>query len=375
MRLLVSIVVIASEFAATQAAESSTPELAASIAASHRELLHYPGGVEITFSLRAVQDSKTAHFLWSRGEGNLTWRWPRLLCRFKGRKVNKPEEREREGEYDFESRVGAGRDEMFAQITPYRQGWSAVHAFPLRLGFFEEFDQYHVPGKRLDTDYWLPSALTRGEFRHDGEAILDGIRCEVFRRADGGDALWVAPDQGFVVCRREIRDPRDGVLREVVVNRKLVRLSDRLWLPTEQIQEVYHRTARITKDTGQPTYTLHVTIDRIKKGHVDFNNTYISIPDGCLVQDDVIDVTYRKGLSSEAQFRSSLKGARSLLRRAPAPTRSRPATRDLAVVFSILTLCNVAAVVQSRRSATPRGPKAGAAHGDPRSSPSGRLHL
>jgi hypothetical protein len=319
------------------AGESTVKEIATGIAEANSDFLQVPGGVRLTYRLRSIQDPATGYFSWEAGDGVVTIRWPKLFNRFRGRHKETRKIREREGEYNFETKLGAGRDAMFAQIVPYRQAWSAVHLFPLRLMFFDEADQYYVPGNVHKTDYWLPSALEQGKYSHEGQAQVDGVRCEILARSDGLDKLWVAPDRGFVVCRREIRDKKTGKIAELVRNKNLRKVAGKSWFPRIQVQEIYSQTYRITRDTGKPTYVIEVSVDSVELGNVKDAELHIVVPPKSRVEDDIAAVTYVKAGQGEAGLQQAIKLARMRLAGAVRLKRVRSTTLVLASLFGVLT--------------------------------------
>jgi hypothetical protein len=337
-RLAVATMTVALAQAQSAPREHTVAEIASGIAQSHRDFLRAPGGIRLEYGLRSTQDPIKGYFLWDDGEGRVAVLWPKIFSKFRGREKKSHKVRDREGEYNFESKVGGGRDATFAQFAPYRQAWSAVNLFPLKLMFFDEADQYFVPGKVHKTDYWLPSALEQENYAHDGVAIIDGVRCEILNRSDGLDRLWVASDRGFVVCRREIRDKKSGKLAEVVQNQRLKHITGSLWFPALQTQEVFSQTYRITRDTGKPTFAIQLSVASPELGKVNEGELHISVPPGTRVQDDIASVTYVKSRGGEFGMPQTIESARVQLAKRRPIVVPRRTTIGLGVMMCVLTM-------------------------------------
>ena len=290
------------------------------------------------------QDRRLGGFAWEDGEGEIVIRWPKLYNVFRGRKAKDHTVNVREGEYNFESGLSAGRDNQTVQITPFRQAWSSAHLFPMRLSFIEEADQHYVPGGGVASDYWLPSALVQSAYGWKAQASVDDVPCEVYGRADGHDTIWVAQNAGYVVCRREIRD-KTGRLIEVVRNSQLKNLAADVWIPTVQLQERYFEDPSVPGwDISKPTCVVKVVVTSVAVGHVDEKRLHIEIPNGARVHNQILDVIYQKGAGSLEFLDSGIKAGRHVMTEAAqerAPARLSTRTAVLGAVFCLLSLTSV----------------------------------
>jgi hypothetical protein len=320
--------------------EPTTSELARRVFDSHCALLRIPGGIRITYHLYVKQDRRLGHFAWEEGEGEVLICWPQIYSMFRGRHAITHSTVTREGEYNFESEMGAGRDGDFVQIAPFRQVWSAGQLFPLRLQFYDEAEQHFAPGKGSATDYWLPSALDRAQYNLSGETTSGGIVCHVYRRADMLDTIFLAEGHGGVVCERQVRDKTRRLL-EATRNTNLKNIWGNVWFPMKQVQEHYSREFVPRWDLSQPTCIITVEVRNISIGKVDKKSMHIQIPKGASVDDLIRKVRYRKAGLGSASLDKGIKQGRAELARAAireVSTRPRATTIVLCCLFGALSL-------------------------------------
>lgn len=319
------------------------------IADNHAKILKAPGGLKIVYHLEVAQDRKKAPFLWDDGaKGEIKLLWPKLYNKLAGMDTYKHAFREREGEYDMERKIGAGRDGKFAQIAPYRHIWSAVHLFPLRFQFWDESDQMFVPGKPHRSDYWLPSALRGDDYTREADASVADVPCQVWTRTNGSDKLWVAAGHGFVVCRRELRNSATRAITERTTARNLKRLDSGGWLPLVQVQENYDQAGQAER----PRSVVTCVIDEIKPGVADDKDMHIHIPTGAHVEDQLMGASYMKS-SPDMGFATSLKHAKFLLANRKVSDSFGAVTWALLGGGALLFLSNVAWALQALFRARP----------------------
>ncbi|MGO9471243.1 MAG: hypothetical protein ACLQVF_44705 [Isosphaeraceae bacterium] len=329
-----------SMLSARSAATGLGPDkLAEAIDRSHQQFLRIPGGVRVGYKLNVFQDRATGHFHWEDGaEGTVIAKWPRIYTKLAGWNHEDHQPREREGEYNFESGLGAGRDWRFVQITPYRQGWSCSILFPLRFLFFAEADQDYVLGEPHRSDYWLPSALSQSEYAFAGREAIKGQVCDVYKRRDGKDVFWIAPALGHAVCRRELRDAKTDKVVEITENGAWRRIHGDCWFPYLQVQEKYNYDNKITKNTGRPSLVLRVLVQSVKAGSVADKELHITIPDRAQVENQIVGVDYRTTGLGERGLEGAIKQARFDLTQGQPLRKWRLTTVMLGCTFAVLTI-------------------------------------
>ena len=160
----------------------------------------------------------------------------------------------REANYNFEKQVSAAREgNTLGQIANFRHAFSATTLYPLRLQYYEEADQYYVPGKENKLNRLLPGSLKEAGYEIGAKEVLNGIECEIIQRTN--DRLWIAPHHSFVVCKRESSNEA-GILVERVANEDLREVSKGVWFPFRQTQEIFEpsmpdgRLFKITVETS-----------------------------------------------------------------------------------------------------------------------------
>ena len=108
-----------------QAAEQlNVQQIVEGMREQHARLLGVREGVTIDYELKVEQTrGKELFSLGSGTKGTLAVRWPSIYGRLKGIQVSSGRTIEREGEHNFATQLGAGRDGLYLQVTPYRHLW------------------------------------------------------------------------------------------------------------------------------------------------------------------------------------------------------------------------------------------------------------
>ncbi len=166
------------------------------------------------------------------------------------------------------------------------------------------------------------------------EAEIDGIRCEIYRRIDGLDAIFVAVKHGFVVCQREIRD-KSGRLLEAVHNTKLKNIHPGVWFPMLQVQSAITPSRHREWTFRKPICTLKILTTRISIGNVEERLLHIEIPKGATVDDQIRGVRYRKAASGSISLEHGIKEGKYELARASGHRRAT-GPHTTTVVFGCL---------------------------------------
>jgi hypothetical protein len=257
--------------------EYKIADIATGIRVSHERFLHLKGGILIRYRLDYdVASSSQNHFVWKKGmDGLLCVRWPELRSRNEGviygggvvkegKKVEIPRQTIREASFNFENFTGVTRDgDMYAQITTYRSTMSSISAYPLRFMFFAEADQFFTPDSDYKSSYWLPHALSSSDYKIVGTKEIDGIKC-VNLVNKNLDNLWVAPDKGFVVCKRESNiGGKANLLRERVTNANLKELAPGVWFPMLQTRENFFDSPQNDREE-----IITLTVKEVSVGNV-----------------------------------------------------------------------------------------------------------
>jgi hypothetical protein len=289
------------------AADLSVSQIAAGIRDQHYRFLHLEGGVALKFKLHVEQMKSQEVFLFGDGaEGLISIKWPDIYVSIRGTAATNGKRIEREGQYNFETQLGAGRDGLFAQFTPYRHQSSASLLLPLICSYFEECDQKFVPDQPYRSSRWLPSCLESQAYKVAGSDQIGDLHCIALASSDDMDMMWVDPDHGFALAKREIRDRKTGLIKEKVVNSEFRQIANELWFPGKQLSEYYDYKFRHTKQTRQFTYRYTVT-NEISAGNA--RKIDISLPDQATVHDELRGITYVKARNLDRAFAAPLKQA------------------------------------------------------------------
>ena len=325
-------------------AQAARPEAsaAARIQASRDRLLKVPGGFTIRFSMTVLQDEKAGSFLWRTGSrGEIKVLWPRIYSKFDGFSRDDPARTvtSKEGEYNFESMIGAGRADQFVQIVPYRHGWSSVHLFPLMYQYFDEADQYYTPGHHRPTDYWLPGALADHPYDRAADELVEGLNCQVWAGRDGRDKIWVCEPRGDVIVQRELYDKASRVPIERMTAKRATEVRPGIWFPFELTFQKYSLTG-LLRDEVRLNHTVKLAIDRFRFGDIQEGSLHISIPKGAQVDDQIRNISYQKS-SPDIMFFASLQGAKARLAR-PSPIGGTPRISPTLAALCVATVANLA---------------------------------
>jgi hypothetical protein len=289
------------------ASDLSVEQIAAGVRDQHEKFLHLDRGITIKFKLRVEQTKNEEMFLFADGtDGVFSLKWPRLHVLVKGRSSTNGQKIEREGHYDFQTMLGGGRDGLSAQLTPYRHQNTASLVFPLICLYYDESEQKFMPDQPYHSSRGLPSCLESQGYTVSGVERIDDVNCLRVASGDGSDLLWIDPDQGFALRRRQFRDPQTKLLKEQVENHEFTEVAPGVWFPHRQVFEFYNYSFKHTKKTRKFTYRYTVS-NEISLGVGEKLET--SLPDQTTVQDQRYGITYVKALKLDRAFAAPLKQA------------------------------------------------------------------
>lgn len=164
-------------------------------------------------------------------------------------------------------------------FTPYTSVELKNFCFPIRTTFWEEADQPFYEGRRIRPPP-LPRAFSDQEYSISRET-RDGIDCVVLDRV-GFDKVWVAPDLGFSVIRRELTK-KTGV--PATYEFKKHQQIGNGWLAHEMIR---------TQKVEDGDYTTSVVLDKAEIGASD-KLFVIDIPLRTFIYDQYRNKEYQVG--------------------------------------------------------------------------------
>ncbi len=325
-------------------ADPSVEVIARGLRESHRRLLEHKGGVSIRYRLDFEEGRSRSYFAFKKGlDGLLNVKWPELRCRIEGPMsvmvyvdhvpTPKAVPTVREGTFNFETFSGVAQDgNTLGQIVNFRHPFSASSGFPLQFLFFAEMEQFYEPGQTLTTDYWLPNALEQHSYMLGREEEVGGVPCRVLRR-EGMDTLWVAPDLGYLVCKREFHYGVGKSLRERVLNLEPKEVSPGLWLPMRQVREAFEE-----ESPNELQERLTVRILGTHVGDLTDADVRVVLPDTVKrIEDHITGKIYEPGVDKANRFDEAIERARS----AAAP--SGPAKHRFS--FTSIVLLNLTLVL------------------------------
>ena len=159
-----------------------------------------------------------------------------------------------------------------------------------------------------DSDYWLPFALERlrAEFAFAGEDVLvDGRKCFIIARGDI-DKMWVSPEIGYAICRREVRRKTGESLMERT-DLSDFREVDRMWLPFRVVREEYGLPTAPPDLRGQLVGKKVLTVKAIDTSRIDDSQFALEITPGTRVIDNIRQITYTRLATGEDVIEEAVK--------------------------------------------------------------------
>jgi hypothetical protein len=270
----------------------------------------------MVYRIDVEQDPKKPYFLYGEGlDGVFVVRWPEIRCREEGafsgyhviragQDIRETRHAVREGYYNFDTQLSVGRDNYdLVQITAYRHAFS-THAFPLRNQFFVEMEQKYVPGKTLETHYWLPNALEQNKYTVDGkEVTTEGIACHILSRI-GLDRIWVATERGYSICKREYKYGVGRPLRERVESGRLSEIAPGVWFPMRQTREEFD-------EDGKQRFRQTLQIVSVRVGNIIDSELKVDLDKAPLIEDQVSGSLVERLDSGAARFDRAIEQARN----------------------------------------------------------------
>lgn len=273
-------------------------DVVAGMRVAHQRLLELPGGFLLRYRMEVEQDPKRPAWGFANVNGILAVNWPRLYVRYSGTDVDTGKPITYEADYNFlkNQTIAVTRAQRppvnGVHLTPYRHTWSSEFATPLRLQYFVESEQKYEIGHLLKGSVMLPDAVeeAQSEYRVLGIEPVEGTPCVHLERT-GYDSIWVAPERGYVVCRRDLYFGPDRPLREKTVASNLVEVANAGWFPARILQEQYWRLDEPKEYAGKVKGKRTLMIDQPQIGVTDQELTIV-LPERAHVTDRVRDRQY-----------------------------------------------------------------------------------
>ena len=162
---------------------------------------------------------------------------------------------------------------------------------------------------------FLPSAIEQNRSEYSVlEESFGGVDCVVLERK-GSDRIWLAPEYGFAVMKREMyyRDDRPRkTLWRVVINSKFRDFENGIKLPMKQVIVDYPDPEfEGSKVWGKPGCKRTIVVNKIRLNSLDESFFEPKVSNGTFVQDFINDIEYRIRDSSKTPFEDLLSGAAS----------------------------------------------------------------
>ncbi len=289
----------------------------------HEKLLHFPGGFSFDYDVAVQQDPENPGFVFRDGfKGHFVVKWPKIrntvtgreygIKRFeKGEVKTISEDALLDGEYDFETMTSVARNgKILGQIGGFRHVYNSACVFPLTMQCFVEVSQDYLPGKRMETDYWLPNAIEQQSYQLGGDETVEGVHCRVLVR-EGVDKLWLASEQGYVVCKRELRFGVGKPIRERTLSSDLRELGPGAWIPMRQVRESYDQ-----QHPDEQPLRLTLTVSNLRVGKIGDEELKVEMPKDIHRVEDFVNGTV-------SQMSESPKGSAAAGPRDRAPRQCR----------------------------------------------------
>jgi hypothetical protein len=109
---------------------------------------------------------------------------------------------------------------------------------------------YKMPPRESGKLVLAADALKSSRYRLlTGREQIEGESCAVFVN-EGGDRIWIAPEKGVCVMRREFRDAHSGELLDRIITEKVDLIAPNLWLPTQFRSQFFFQGGGLN---GQPS--------------------------------------------------------------------------------------------------------------------------
>jgi hypothetical protein len=320
-------------------------DIATKINAAQRRLLELPTGWTASYVVNVDTDVHRIFAYRSGLQATITFKWPMLYSGIDGINPVYGNRDVREGEYNFDVRTSVARANDDVHVAPNRHMWTAAFLFPLRYQFFSKAVQYYYPGSKLETSYWLPEALQQNQFQIAGREVIGDTSCIVLRR-DGYDALWVAPDRGYVVLKRELSFGPTKPRQEVVLNEDLREVAPGIWWPFKQVRQEFSTLEKPSNSWNKIALQTTLNTLRFTTGPIADAQLHITIPDGARVTDLIKGISYVRTAPGQDPLRDAVDSARKSTRR----TRS---TRGLTLVlFNASVILGIVVFLLYRRLRT-----------------------
>ena len=140
---------------------------------------------------------------------------------------------------------------------------------------------------------YLPEALERFAYEVSTEE-LNGISCI---RLDGragvdgpqqhwtDDRIWLDPQKGYMVVRRESRDVDSGILKFRTINSAPKRFSKGVWLPMKCVMEEFAPSYAPESLRDRPLVATHLNVARCEVNKVDEDIFDVQLRPGAVVWD------------------------------------------------------------------------------------------
>ena len=319
-------------------------EVVRGIEEGQRRLLEIEGGVAIKYVVNMEKDVHGNYVFENPFLGTVRVKWPVLYNGYEAELTDDQGRQSREAAYDFEVRTSIARHDDEIHIVPHRHMWSAVFVYPLRWQCFSTMSQSYFWGSELQTDYWLPEALKQHRYEAAGEETVEGVLCTVLERP-GHDVLWVAPQHGYLLCRRDVYFGPEKPLRKRFLNKSLREIAPDVWLPMEQVLEEFHPVQAEPKLWNAVARRLVLQVTDVSVGDVQDSDLDVAIPAGARISDAISGVHYVKGRDGTLSLGRAVKSGELALMKAG--RSKRPGSRSVLIWLNVAVLLALLIVVVS----------------------------
>lgn len=123
---------------------------------------------------------------------------------------------------------------------------------------------YHTKARDLKAEqpFSIVSALRSGQYQAPGRERIDDAECVVFE-LPGMDKIWLDPNRGYALVKREWRWKAGGMLMMVYRNSDFKKAAEGLWLPLVSTRVAYEYS---DAESERPHFTTTTKVTSIEAG-------------------------------------------------------------------------------------------------------------
>ncbi|MCI0380419.1 MAG: hypothetical protein L0215_22775 [Gemmataceae bacterium] len=165
-----------------------------------------------------------------------------------------------------------------------------------------------------DKTFWVPLALAEHAVSYQllaNKEKVDGFECHVLERP-GHDKLWVDPQRGFMLRRRELYFPNSNQLRERIVARA-EQLTEGAWLPRTITRELFGGRDEPKDTHNVVTNRFVLEVKNISTNPLPDSYFLLEVRDGVTVHDKFRAMQYLKLSPKDDPITASLEKAQRIL--------------------------------------------------------------